>query len=307
MKISVLLSPSKKKSIVRLKDFFEKRYISANFYIIDPNWSLNGESALTNILRKSYDFLIYCDQDDIHSRWIPYVTGYSQERSEEVLRRINLVFFINNIVNPLPVWIKHFSLVHSFSALNRYLEDNERQWHQLDDMLAASRFLEIIGFSNIKMPVFVGDGEKDLMLLELYIERGGSPNHIDDHGVPLLCSIIRKDQTMLAFHLLKRGCDVNIFALDRGTTPLLEAASAGKQILVKEMIRLGAELDKASKEGQTALIVAIGNRHSETAKILIDAGADITHKDSLGMNALKYAQLYGFQDLVEMLEEEKVE
>ncbi|MDC7223490.1 MAG: ankyrin repeat domain-containing protein [Spirochaetales bacterium] len=303
MKITVLISPSKRNSIVRLKDFLEKRYISASFYFINSEWSLNGEMELVKILRESYDFLIFCDQDELNSRWIPYITGYSQERGKEVLRRINLIFFLNDIQKvPLPRWLKHFPLVHSFAALNRYIHFYESNWHRLDDMLAADRFLEIIGHSNLKMPIFVGDSEKDLMLLELYIERGGSPNHVDENGVPLICEIIRKDETILAFHLLQRDCDVNMASRDRGTTPLMEAASAGKKSLVRAILEKGADLDRASKEGQTALILAIGNRHDETAKILLDAGAEPSHKDSLGMTALKYAQLYGFNELVEILE-----
>ncbi|MDC7221901.1 MAG: ankyrin repeat domain-containing protein [Spirochaetales bacterium] len=303
MKITVLISPKKKDSIPRLKDFFEKRFISIDFFIINPEWSLNGEQDLVRILKSSYDFLIYCDQAELGSRWIPYIVGYSQERSKEVLRRVNLIFFLSNLTGKLPVWLKTFTLVHSYVALDRYMHRSVGHWHRQDDMLAANRFLEIIGFSSMKLPIFVGDGERDLMLLELFIERGGSPNFIDENGVPLICNIIRMDEPVLASHLLQRGCDVSLEAKDRGTTPLLEAASLGKQALVRELIELGSPLDHASKEGQTALIVAIGNRHYETAKILVDAGAELTHQDSLGMNALKYAQLYGFTELVDLLQE----
>ena len=303
MKISVLVSPSEKHRIPRLRDFFSERFIASQFFLIDPNWTLSGEFSLLKVLMTSYDFLILCDQKELDSRWIPYVAGYSQERSKEVLRRINLTFFLTNINEPLGLWLKNFPVVHSYSALNRHVSQTEEVWHRQDDMLAANRFLEIIGFNTLNKPILLGDEEKDLMLLELYIERGGSPNHIDEKGVPLICDIIRKDETVLAAHLLQRNCDVNIISQDRGTTPIMDAASLGKDILVKQLIALGADINHASKEGQTALILAIGNRHYACAKVLLEAGAETEHKDSLGMTALKYARLYGFDELAAMLEE----
>ncbi len=303
MKITVLLSPSEKSSIPRLKAFFDGRFIASEYYVIDPKWSLDGETSLLNVLKKSYDFLLLCEQKNLDSLWVPYVLGFSQERSKEVLRRINLIFYLTSLTGPLPLWLKNFPVLHSFSALNRHISQSESVWHRQDDMLAANRFLEIIGFNSLNKPLLLGDEEKDLMLLELYVERGGSPNHIDEKGVPLICDIIRKDETILASHLLQRNCDINIISRDRGTTPIMEAASLGKDLLVKQLVDLGADMDHESKEGQTALILAIGNRHYATAKVLVEAGAEINHRDSLGMTALKYAKLYGYDELVAMLEE----
>ncbi len=303
MKISVLVTHKNKSLIPRLKDFFEKRFVLSSFYLIDSSWSLNGESRLVGVLKSSYDFLIVCDREDLSSQWIPYITGFSQEKDNGGIRRINTIFLLGGNRDVLPRWLKNFSVNCNFADLNRYFENIKSYWHRMDDVVAANRFLEIIGYDKLATPTHVGDLEKDIMLLELFLERGGDPNFVDDKGVPLICDIIRKDEGPLVKHLINRGCNVNVVAGDRGTTPLMEASSLGRTELVKLLIEMGADLNHASKEGQTALILSIGNRHEETARILLEKGADPKHRDQLGMDARKYAQLYGFSEIAELIEE----
>ncbi len=304
MKITAIVTLENKYLIPRLKDFFEKRFVLVNFFIIDSRWTLNGENRLVSILKSSYDFLILCDQSDLGTQWIPYITGFSQEKDNEMIRRINTIFYINRVDTTLPAWLKHFPVIRSFSGMNEHFEKVKNRWHRMDDVVAANKFLEIIGYEKLATPTLVGDRDKDLMLLELYIERGGDPNYVNDRGVPLINSIIRRDDVTLVNHLINRGCNINVLSRDRGTTPLMEAASSGRTELVELLIAMGADLNHASREGQTALILAIGNQHVATAMVLIREGADKHLKDNLGMTALKYASLYGFADLVELLEAE---
>jgi uncharacterized protein len=303
MKISVLITHRNKGLIPRLKDFFDRRFVLSSFYLIDSAWSLDGESRLVEVLKSSYDFLIVCDREDLSSQWIPYITGFSQDKDNRIIRRINTLFLLSGNRDVLPRWLKNFSVNRNLSDLSKYFETIRINWHRMDDVVAANHFLEIIGYDKLATPTMVGDPEKDIMLLELYLERGGDPNYVSDKGVPLICEIIRKNEAALVKHLMNRGCSVNVVSGDRGTTPLMEASSLGRTELVKLLIEMGADLNHASKEGQTALILAIGNRYEETARILLEEGADPKHKDQLGMDARKYAQLYGFSEIAELLEE----
>lgn len=301
MKITVLVSQSRRDSISRLKDFLDRRFITSSFYVIGFDWTLNGEERLLAILRDSYDFLIVCQQDDLKARWIPYITGYSHERTQDDFRRINSVFFIDPVKGALPYWLRHTAVVKSYIQLNEYFLKIKTLWHSYNDRYIARRFLKDMGYERLNTPVLLGDKQKDLLLLELYIEGGGNPNYIDEEGVPLLCKILRKDEKKLAYHLIERGANVTLVAADRGTNALMEAASRGHGDLAAHLIKLGSPIDLPSKEGQTALILAMGNQYKDTARVLIEAGADGTLIDNLGMSALKYAQLYGFRKLVDLI------
>jgi hypothetical protein len=303
MRITVLVSQTRREEIPRIKHFLDRRYISSSFYIINPNWSLNGEPQLLDLIRDSYDLLILCEQKDLKARWIPYIIGFSQERNCDELRKVGKVFFITERTGPLPLWLKNTALVSNYPKLNDYFEMIKAKWHKMNDVYIASLFLRKLGYDNLHTPIFEGDKDRDLMLLELYIEGGGDPDYIDEDGVPLLCLIMRNDEKKLAYHLLRRGCDVNLIAQDRGTSALMEAASRGYDDLVSLFISLGAHLEHTSKDGQTALILAMGNQHKEAARVLLDAGADGLKLDNLQMNALKYARLYGFTELEKRIEE----
>jgi ankyrin repeat protein len=64
----------------------------------------------------------------------------------------------------------------------------------------------------------------------------------------------------------------------------------------------GVELDRQNKNGQTALILAIGNGAVESAKQLILSGARTDIKDGLGMTATKYAELFHHTEILRLLE-----
>jgi ankyrin repeat protein len=82
----------------------------------------------------------------------------------------------------------------------------------------------------------------------------------------------------------------------------MDASAEGLTDMVQELIRRGADLSGLSRNGQNALVLAIGKGAQDIAAILLDAGADPFVADKLGMNACQYAQLLGrkeFQALVQ--------
>jgi hypothetical protein len=50
--------------------------------------------------------------------------------------------------------------------------------------------------------------------------------------------------------------------------------------------------------------LAARNGHTEVAKLLLCAGADINMKDNYGQTALEIAQRYGYDDIVELITQE---
>ena len=74
-----------------------------------------------------------------------------------------------------------------------------------------------------------------------------------------------------------------------GLTPLLFAAREGCIPCVKVLLDAGADIDLDDPDGTTALIMALLNRHWDTAKFLIEAGADVNLWDLYGQTPLYVA------------------
>ena len=112
----------------------------------------------------------------------------------------------------------------------------------------------------------------------------------DYNGEPgLLITIARRDDDWTAF-LLHQGADPNIAARN-GDRPLIAAARVGYATAVSELLARQAKVDVANKMGETALIVAVQQRHVPIVRLLLAAGADPDKSDSAaGYSARDYAK-----------------
>ena len=75
---------------------------------------------------------------------------------------------------------------------------------------------------------------------------------------------------------------------------------------MRKALRMGADPDMSSVKhnhgnGCTALRTAAIMGEYEPARILIEAGADVNAKDTVGKTPLDYATIGGFDDIVELL------
>ncbi len=71
-----------------------------------------------------------------------------------------------------------------------------------------------------------------------------------------------------------------------GLTPLLYAARSGCSRCVRSIIAAGADVNQPNPDGVTPLIVAIDNFHFDTARLLLDSGANPHVSDWWGRTAL---------------------
>lgn len=65
---------------------------------------------------------------------------------------------------------------------------------------------------------------------------------------------------------------------NRGRTPLMAAAEAGKAEVVKRLLEENARPDIQDKDGLTALLLAASKDQSECVRLLVEANADVTIK-----------------------------
>jgi uncharacterized protein len=119
--------------------------------------------------------------------------------------------------------------------------------------------------------------------------------------------------------LLEHGADVNAREISRGGTAIMWAAAEAHPAVVKALIDHGADVNSrsgvaaegAAKDGPaqdqqssgatTALVLAARQDDRESARVLLDAGADINLTMSDGTSALVVAIINGHYELAKLL------
>ena len=90
---------------------------------------------------------------------------------------------------------------------------------------------------------------------------------------------IRRGDAQEVGHLLVRGLDID--ARDRhGQTALMLASNAGHIEVVEVLIAHRPNLDVTAKYGLSALMLAIVAGHADAARLLADAGTDLSLRGS---------------------------
>ncbi len=139
-------------------------------------------------------------------------------------------------------------------------------------------------------------------ICSLFYSAGMDVNSFTDDGVPLLCVACRNDNMEQLQWLLSHGADINIISKDRGYTPVMDAVWRKNLKMVDILIKKGANLNVMSSDGQSILVLAVGNGNSLIVKLLLENGADPDVKDSMGMSARGYAKLFRNEELMKLME-----
>jgi ankyrin repeat protein len=113
-----------------------------------------------------------------------------------------------------------------------------------------------------------------------------------------LLTQLRGGQWPDALALIKTGM-VDIGAQDQsGGGPLVLAAAAGQDEIVRELLKRGAELNARGEGGQTALGASALNGHRSTLRLLLRAGADPYRFNAAGQAPLHLAAITGRIDVM---------
>jgi ankyrin repeat protein len=118
----------------------------------------------------------------------------------------------------------------------------------------------------------------------------------DKDESPLMLAAIN-GQLALCRQLIARDADVN----KPGWAPLHYAATSGNVAVIQLLLEHYAYIDAESPNGSTPLMMAAMYGSSDAVKALLDAGADATLKNSIGLNAVDFAQKAGHADAVALI------
>jgi ankyrin repeat protein len=162
-----------------------------------------------------------------------------------------------------------------------------------------------------------GDGQTALMLAahigaldiaKLLVERGADVNAKEAwRDQTALIWAVDGNFPELTQFLIDNGADVNVRASANewdsqitsepraqyrpvgGLTVLIYAARSGCSRCVRSLVAAGADIDRPTPEGMTPLMIAIDNTSFDTARVLLDAGANPHVWDWYGRTALYIA------------------
>ena len=101
--------------------------------------------------------------------------------------------------------------------------------------------------------------------------------------------------------LAQHGADVNLADPKKGQTPLMWAAAEGHSDVVEALIGLGADVKAASKGGFTPLVFAAIKNDANSVRSLLKAGADPNTALPSGTKVLVVAASYHSVDATGML------
>ena len=106
-----------------------------------------------------------------------------------------------------------------------------------------------------------------------------------------------KGHTDMARRLIARGADVN----KTGWAPLHYAATGSHAALISMLLDAHAYIDAESPNGTTPLMMASQYGSAAAVRQLLDAGADASLKNQLGLSAQDFAVRSGRQEVFEIL------
>jgi hypothetical protein len=136
---------------------------------------------------------------------------------------------------------------------------------------------------------------------------GADPNALENDRYDIVTiAAVANDVATLRVALALGASPRNVTSRYDGTA-LIAAAHLGHVEIVRTLMGAGAPLDHVNNLGWTALIEAIvlgdgGARHTETLRLLVEAGANVNLPDRNGRTPLSLARAGGHEAMVRLLQ-----
>jgi hypothetical protein len=259
--------------------------LPATAFSIGEGWR-EEKRRLDEVLASASHLIAVYTERSASSAWLSFIAGFSLGSERP------LVLFRPSRKPMQTAFLAPFFLVLSLEDLSAFLETEMKEWTAVADRREARRELLELGVS------FRGESfaetvrEGNAHAVDLFIRAGLPVDTRDKKGVPILCLAVRAGNRAIVDLLLDAGASVNAQSEDRGNSPLMDASAYGNGAIMADLMEAGAALDLRSKDGQTALIIAVGKNDVASSALLLEAGADPDTTDKLGFSARKYAKLF---------------
>lgn len=157
-----------------------------------------------------------------------------------------------------------------------------------------------------RTPLHVAAYYRQHEVMRALAKAGADINALDSQNYDIVTIAAVADDPATLLVALEIGCSpANITSPWNGTA-LIAAAHLGHDGIVRALIKAGAPLDHVNTLHWTALIESVvlgdgGRRHQETARALVEAGANTSLADKDGKTALGLARGRGYDAMAEII------
>ncbi|KAF4148882.1 Ankyrin repeat [Phytophthora infestans] len=185
------------------------------------------------------------------------------------------------------------------TALHYAARNGRLQVSQL--LLDAGAKVDAAG-DKLMTPMMEAVREEHLAVVDLLQSRGACLSLSHKYGRTPLHFAAERTELAVVKLLLDRDQDVCVYITDsQGLTPLMTAARAGNDSILRVIFKRGSRVDATAKDGSTALHLAAYNGRLDACRVLIGGGADVNSVDYAGLNALTKAVQRGHTDVTKLL------
>ena len=198
-------------------------------------------------------------------------------------------------------WLNLFK-VFAIDAFDSYFKLEKKQFKEIEAKEKAKRKLLDKGYSLFTSNYVQAVVNNDVDTVKLFIKAGFSASELDELGTPVLSLAVRERHIEMVKTLLKEGALVDASSKDRNYTALMDAAQIGEVQIAKILLEHKANPNIQSKDGQTALILAVGRQDVEIIEMLLKNKSDYNLKDSMGMSSLDYANLFRNEEILKLFD-----
>lgn len=174
--------------------------------------------------------------------------------------------------------------------------------------LTANRMNPDLRDAYHRTPLHVAAYNRHHEAMRALVAAGANPNALEHDRYDIVTiAAVANDVPTLQVALALGASAKNVTSRYDGTA-LIAAAHLGHVDVVRTLIRAGAPLDHVNNLGWTALIESIvlgdgGVRHTETLRVLLEAGADVNRGDRAGHSPLALARRRGYETMARLLQQ----
>jgi hypothetical protein len=257
-------------------------------------FSINKEEQEPNV--PNYILIL----SSLTTQWYDFFAGYSCGSHLPFL-----IFGHEAIPGISAEFASCFSFLKTIDSLQTFLEaENEafKKQEAAREIIKAQNTLLHMGVPVTGESLVQCASDGRVQEISLFLAAGFSPDTRNNAGVPLLNIAARTGNREVLKLLIQSGAGINLTADDRGSSALIDGTIGGYFDIVTDLIESGAIVDMKSKDGQTALLIAVGADNEAVVEALLKAGADLNISDNLGLSARKYAALYNKVPILALFE-----
>ena len=152
----------------------------------------------------------------------------------------------------------------------------------------------------------LGQGSEQTTGVETVVERllqvGADPNQAADQCLPPLYLAAKVGTPRLVRMLLARGAKLEASWKNEGVTPLLDAVYDGRADTARVLLEAGANPNVVGREGMTPLLYAVQKANYALVEILLKAGAKKESRNDRGQTARDLAVAKRHTAIVQLLD-----